>query len=82
MNMPCMTMVGTRPTFYFVPVTRALADAVATGRQTEDRMEVLKCEITGYDGGMEKQEYYRKVALQHLFAFKAVAERQWKKFLV
>jgi hypothetical protein len=81
MTMPCMTMVGTRPTFYFVPVTRALADAVATGRQTSDRTEVLKCEITGYDGGMEKQEY-RKVALQHLFAFKAAAESQWKRFLV
>jgi len=81
MTMPCMTMVGTRPTFYLVPVTRALAYAVATGRKTSDRTEVLKCEITGYDGGMEKPEY-RKVALQHLFAFKAVAESQWKKFLV
>jgi len=81
MTMPCMTMVGTRPTFYLVPVTRALAYAVATGRKTSDRTEVLKCEITGYDGGMEKPEY-RKVALQHLFAFKAVAESQWRKFLV
>lgn len=28
MTMPCVTMVGTRPTFYLVPVTKALSDAV------------------------------------------------------
>lgn len=42
--------------------------------------EVLKYEITRYDGGMENPEY-RRVTLQHLFAFETVTESQWKKFL-
>ena len=32
MTVPCITMVGTRPTFYLVPVTRELSDAVTTGQ--------------------------------------------------
>ncbi len=32
MVIPCITMVGTRPTFYLVPVTQELSDAVITGR--------------------------------------------------
>ncbi|KAG2351727.1 hypothetical protein BDR07DRAFT_1580454, partial [Suillus spraguei] len=29
MTIPCITMVGTRPIFYLVPVTEALRNAVA-----------------------------------------------------
>jgi len=32
MTIPCITMVGTRPTFYLVPVTQALSVAVVTGQ--------------------------------------------------
>ena len=32
MTIPCITMVGTRPTFYLVPVTKALSIAVSTGQ--------------------------------------------------
>ncbi|KAG2127890.1 uncharacterized protein EDB93DRAFT_1185866 [Suillus bovinus] len=81
MTMPCITMVGTRPTFYLVPVTKALSDAVITCQYPSDRTEVLKCEVpSDYDGGMEVPEY-RGVALQYYVAFKSLAKSNWEKFI-
>ncbi|KAG2036024.1 hypothetical protein BDR03DRAFT_961091 [Suillus americanus] len=40
MTMPCITMVGTRPTFYLVPVTKALSDAVMSCQYPSDRTGV------------------------------------------
>ncbi|KAI0285459.1 hypothetical protein BGY98DRAFT_946046 [Russula aff. rugulosa BPL654] len=40
MTVPCITMVGTRPTFYLVPVTRELSDAVITGQWPEVETKV------------------------------------------
>ncbi len=37
MVIPCITMIGTRPIFYKVPVTKALSDAVVTGRYPQQR---------------------------------------------
>ncbi|KAJ8592224.1 hypothetical protein M405DRAFT_733629, partial [Rhizopogon salebrosus TDB-379] len=54
---PCFTMVGTRPTFYLIPITRALMDAVGRGVQALDVTEVLKCEVDAPGKGMEVAEY-------------------------
>ncbi|KAG2367865.1 hypothetical protein BDR07DRAFT_1605858 [Suillus spraguei] len=40
MTIPCITMVGTRPIFYLVPVTEALSNAVATGQYPEAKTTV------------------------------------------
>ncbi|KAG1852216.1 hypothetical protein F4604DRAFT_1300295 [Suillus subluteus] len=81
MTIPCITMVRARPTFYLVPVTKALNDAVISGQYPSDRTEVLKCEVASdYDGGMEAPEY-RGVALQYYVAFKSLAKSHWEKFL-
>lgn len=78
MTIPCITMVGTRPTFYLVPVTKMLSNAVVTGQYPEAPTEVVKC-ITplGYnhqtDGGMETPAY-RQLAFQRFLAFKDLAK--------
>ncbi|KAG2352559.1 hypothetical protein BDR07DRAFT_835242 [Suillus spraguei] len=41
MTIPCITMVGTRPIFYLVPVTEALSNAVATGQYPEAKTTVV-----------------------------------------
>jgi hypothetical protein len=86
MIFPCITMVGTRPTFYLVPVNRALSDAVATGQYPPEPTEVRKCvTIAGHNRssseGMEKPEY-RRVALERFMAFRTLAKNHWEKFLV
>jgi hypothetical protein len=86
MTIPCITMIGTRPTFYLVPVTKALSDAVITGQWPAVKTEVAKCvTVAGHNRrsseGMETPEY-RRVALQRFIAFKALAKNQWEKFLV
>jgi hypothetical protein len=86
MVLPCITMVGTRPTFYLVPVSRALSDAVTTGRYPPAPTEVWKCvTVAGHNRssseGMEKPEY-RRVALERFMAFKTLARSHWEKFLV
>lgn len=85
MTVPCITMIGTRPTFYLVPVTQELSDAVITGRWPEVETKVLKCVTFVSHGqlseGMETPEY-RRVAFKHMIAFKALAKTQWEKFLV
>jgi hypothetical protein len=43
MTVPCITMIGTRPIFYLVPVTKALSDAVITGQWPPVMTEVVKC---------------------------------------
>ncbi|KAG1845793.1 hypothetical protein C8R48DRAFT_765165 [Suillus tomentosus] len=81
MTMPCITMIGTRPTFYLVPVTKALSDAVISCQYPSARTEVLKCEVASdHNGGMEAPEY-RGMALQYYVAFKSLAKSHWEKFL-
>jgi hypothetical protein len=43
MTVPCVTMTGMHPTFYLVPVTRELSDAVITGQWPKAETNVLKC---------------------------------------
>lgn len=78
MTIPCITMSGTRPTFYLVPVTRALSTAVATGQYPAAETMVFKCvTVAGRhrraNEGMEDTEY-RKLALRRLLAFKTLAK--------
>ncbi|KAJ7777153.1 hypothetical protein B0H16DRAFT_1504502 [Mycena metata] len=43
MTIPCITMSGTRPTFYLVPVTLELSNAIATAQYPSSETVVLKC---------------------------------------
>ena len=86
MTIPCITMVGTRPTFYLVPVTEDLSDAVSTGQWPSVETKVLKCvTVAGrhcrLTEGMEAPEY-RKLAFQRMVAFKGLAKSHWERFLV
>ncbi|KAG1799579.1 uncharacterized protein BJ212DRAFT_1401895 [Suillus subaureus] len=87
MNMPCITMVEARPTFYLVPVTKALSDAAISCRYPSDRTEVLKCEAcevaSDYninDGMVQEAPQCRGIALQYYLAFKSLAKSHWEKF--
>lgn len=86
MTIPCITMVGTRPTFYLVPVTQALSVAVATSQYPEVPTKVVKyVTFLGHNHrsseGMETPEY-RRVAFQRFVAFKSLAREYWQTFLV
>ena len=83
MTIPGIAMTGTRPTFYLVPVTQNLSDAIILGQYPTTQTEVLKCVTTRArttSEGMENIEY-RKLALKRLLAFKALAKSHWKQFL-
>ncbi|KAF8342802.1 uncharacterized protein EI90DRAFT_3030298 [Cantharellus anzutake] len=85
MSIPCITMVGTRPIFYVVPVTQQLSTAVARGEFPEHITEVRKCEVVGdrrrSSEGMEKPDY-RLEALKHYTLFRSLAKSLWSGFLV
>jgi hypothetical protein len=86
MTIPCITMVDTRPTFYLVPVTRALSVAVVTGQLPEAPTEVVKCvTFLGHNRrsseGMETPEY-RRIAFQRFVAFKDLVKSYWQTFIV
>jgi hypothetical protein len=85
MTIPCITMTGTRPTFYLVPVTQELNDAIILGQYPATQTQVLKCVTTRAHArttseGMENIEY-RKLALKRLLAFKTLAKSHWEQFL-
>ncbi|KIY52662.1 hypothetical protein FISHEDRAFT_63643 [Fistulina hepatica ATCC 64428] len=84
MIIPCIMMVGTRPVFYQVPVTTALSSAVIGGQYPKEATHVTTCVVSPsqcFYEGMEVPSY-RKIALQHLAAFKVLAKLWWQKFLV
>ncbi|KAG1820648.1 hypothetical protein EV424DRAFT_1322930, partial [Suillus variegatus] len=59
MTLPCITMVGTHPAFYLVPVTNMLSNAVLNGTYPLSRTRVrrCRCEVVGVNGGMENPAY-------------------------
>ena len=86
MVFPCITMAGTSPTFYLVPVNWALSNAVITGQYATAPTVVRKCVTTAghnrcLSEGMDRPKY-RRVALQHFMAFKTLAKSHWENFLV
>ena len=62
MTIPCIAMGGSRPTFYLVPVTQELRNAVIGGVYPATKTRVLKCvavaaPIRRISEGMEDTEY-------------------------
>ncbi|KJA27006.1 hypothetical protein HYPSUDRAFT_35522 [Hypholoma sublateritium FD-334 SS-4] len=85
MTIPCITMSGTRPTFYLVPVTPELSTAVIGGVYPATETKVLKCvtvvaHTRRVSVGMEDTEY-RKLALKRLLRFRTLAKKHWNLFL-
>lgn len=65
-------MVSTTPTFYLVPVTKKLSDAVMTGQYPPTQTQVLKCvTVAGHRrrvrDGMADIEF-RRLALKRFVA--------------
>ena len=85
MTIPCITMVWTRPTFYKVPVTRELSDAVLTGQFPGSPTIVERCVIVPENGvwgeGMECPNF-RRVALRYFIAFHTLAKSCWEPFVL
>ena len=73
-------MIGTRPIFYLVPVTRELSEAVDTGQYPASTTVVEKCVVVSNSGrlneGMESPDF-RQVAVQHFRAFRGHAWLNW-----
>jgi len=85
MTIPCITMSGTRPTFYLVPVTQDLSDAVILGQYPATTTHVSKCVTVRTHArrpseGMEDARY-RTLALKRLLAFKTLAKSHWEQNL-
>ena len=84
MTIPCITMRGTRPTFYLVPVTTELSNAVTTGQYPATQTQVLRCTTVARarraSTGMWDAKY-RKLALKRFLAFKALARSHWSDIL-
>ena len=85
MTIPCIAMIGTRPIFYLVPVTRELSEAVITAQHPLSPTIVKKCVVhsdsCGPSEGMETPDF-RQVALQHCTAFLTLAEAHWSAFMI
>ncbi len=85
MIIPAITMTGSRPTFFLVPVTLGLSTAVITGQYPAIQTQVLRCSTAlGYarraNAGMEDTKY-RQLALKHFLAFKTLAKSHWERIL-
>jgi hypothetical protein len=62
MIIPCITMVGTRPFFYQIPVTQQLSNCVATGQFPFQQTVVTRCTPPARrkaSEGMEVPDYRR-----------------------
>jgi hypothetical protein len=72
---PCITMIGTYPTFYKIRVTEELDDAVRLGRSSEFETLVEKFnpidDETGYNYGMKLLGNRRRI-LQSFIAFRDI----------
>jgi hypothetical protein len=93
MTFPCIAMIGTRPIFYLIPVTRNLSQAVNTSTYptytsfpttvTEPTV-VRRCVVSfnsRVNEGMENPDF-RQLALQHFAAFRTLAEAHWSAFMI
>jgi hypothetical protein len=85
MTIPAITMSGTCPTFYFIPITRELSDAVSEGGVPVLTTRYLKCDtLATYaehgEPGMEHRKY-RGLVFRCLLAFKEQAKGPWDQML-
>jgi hypothetical protein len=78
-------MIGTRPIFYVVPVTRELSEAVATAQYPLSPTVVKKCVVASNSGrlseGVETPNF-QQLALRHYTAFRTLAEAHWSAFMI
>ena len=83
MTIPCITVWGTRPLFYKVPVTQHLSDCVATGQSPTQQTVVTRCGPPAPPEAHEgmKSPDYRRIALCYYEAFRDLAEDCWAPFL-
>ncbi|KAF9517287.1 hypothetical protein BS47DRAFT_1435234 [Hydnum rufescens UP504] len=85
MTIPCITMRGTHPVFYKVPVTKALSSAVMHAAYPHKTTIVTKCRVPPLSEwsceGMEVPAF-RRVALQYYQAFKGMVKGLWQQYLV
>lgn len=83
MTIPCITMVQTRPTFYLVPVTTALCNAVVSGMFPATQTKVPYCPTIPahmkYASLGAQDTEYRKLILKRFLAFKALAKTHWEQ---
>jgi len=79
MTIPCITMVGTHPTFSQVPVTQELSEAVIGGQYPCQKTLVTKCVVPSLSKQEEGLEVpgFRREALRHFVAFKTLARSFW-----
>ncbi|TEB29270.1 hypothetical protein FA13DRAFT_1734946 [Coprinellus micaceus] len=82
MNIPCVTMIGTHPSFYKVPVTQELSDAVISGQYPNQPTIVTRCVPPPRRRSFEGMEFpdYRRIALQCYSAFRSLAKDCWAEF--
>ena len=83
MTIPCITMVGTRPFFYQIPVTQQLSSCVATGQFPSQPTVVTRCAPPARRRASEGMEVpdYRRIALQYYDAFRGLVKDCWAPFL-
>jgi len=83
MTIPCITIVGTRPHFYKVPVTQHLSDCVVTGQFPLQQTVVTCCGPPAPPNAHEdmRSADYRHTALRYYDAFCGVAEDCWAPIL-
>ncbi|TDL20879.1 hypothetical protein BD410DRAFT_317814 [Rickenella mellea] len=81
MTIPCITVIGTRPTFYMVPVTTQLSQSIITGQYPERTTVVTRCAPPSrVFEGMEVPDY-RRAALQYYTTFREQAKVCWSTFI-
>ena len=80
-TIPYITMSGTHPTFYPVPVTEALNIAVMTGQYPTIKITILKCvsAISGHQHSASVNEGMESVAYRKVpFGFQIIGRSGWK----
>ncbi|KAK0227111.1 hypothetical protein EDD85DRAFT_794938 [Armillaria nabsnona] len=85
MIIPTITVIGTRPIFYRVPVTQQLSKAVAMGQYPVSETKVVKYVVAPRSRrlfeGMEVPEFRREV-LECYEAFRRISKECWEMFIV
>jgi hypothetical protein len=78
MTIPCIIMSGISPTFYLVPVTTKLNNAVMHGTHPTTQTQVMKClTLLNHTNIGMGDIVYRKLAFKRFLAFKELAKRHW-----
>jgi hypothetical protein len=83
MTIPCITMIGTKPTFYKVPVTAQLSESVVSSQYPLEQTVVTRCSPPTRCRASEGMEIpdYRRNALQYYDTFRDLAKVCWAEFI-